>query len=70
MDFIGEAFGEAYRLVTTGDEAVLHAIWVTLLCTTMAVTLAALVAFPLGAWLGIHRRDGRGPLVFLRLLPE
>ena len=65
MDFIGEAFGEAYRLVTAGDEAVLHAIWVTLLCTTTAVTLAALVAFPLGAWLGIHRRDGRGPLVFV-----
>lgn len=65
MDFVGEGFAEAFRLVTTGDGEVLHAVWVTLLCTTTAVTLAALVAFPVGAWLGIHRRDGRGALVFL-----
>ena len=65
MDFIAEGFAEAVRLLTSGDAAVLRAIQVTLLCTTVAVTLAAVVAFPLGAWLGIHRRDGRGALVFL-----
>ena len=65
MDFIAEGFAEAFRLVTRGDPAVLHAIWVTLLCTTVAVALAAIVAFPIGAWLGVHRRDGRGAFVFL-----
>jgi len=65
MDFLSQGFAEAFRLVTTGDGEVLHAIWVTVLCTTTAVTLAALVALPIGAWLGVHRRDGRGGLVFL-----
>ena len=64
MEFIREGFAEAFRLLTTGDAAVLHALWVTVLCTTLAVTLAALVAFPVGAWLGVHRRDGSGLLVF------
>ena len=65
MDFIGEGFAEAWRLVTSGDAEVFHAIYVTLLCTLTAVTLAALVAFPYGAWLGIHRRGGQGIQVFL-----
>lgn len=65
MDFFLEGFLEAFRLVFRGDPAVFHAVWVTVLCTTTAVTLAAVVAFPYGAWLGIHRRDGRGLQVFL-----
>jgi len=65
VEFFLEGFVEAFRLVLRGDSEVLHAVWVTVLCTTTAVTLAAAIAFPYGAWLGIHRRDGRGFQVFL-----
>lgn len=65
MEFLLEGLVEAFRLVTRGDPEVLHAVFVTLLCSTTAVALAAAVAFPLGAWLGVRRRDGRGLLVFL-----
>ena len=65
MEFFLDGFAEAWSLVLRGDSEVLHAVWVTVLCTTTAVTLAAVVAFPYGAWLGVHRRDGRGLQVFL-----
>ncbi len=65
MEFFAEGFVEAFRLIARGDPAVLHAVYVTVLCTVTAVALASLAAFPCGAWLGIHRRDGRGLLVFL-----
>jgi tungstate transport system permease protein len=65
VGFFLEGFSEAFRLVLRGDSEVLHAIWVTALCTTTATTLAAVLAFPYGAWLGICRRDGRGLQVFL-----
>ncbi|MHC4472152.1 MAG: ABC transporter permease [Planctomycetota bacterium] len=65
MEFFLDGIVEAFRLVVRGDTEVLHAVWVTVLCTTTAVTLAAVVAFPYGAWLGVHRRDGRGVQVFL-----
>ena len=65
MDFILEGFRHAWHLVVTGDAEVFHAIFVTLSCSLSAVTLAALVAFPYGAWLGIHRREGQGLQVFL-----
>ncbi len=65
MEFFLDGLAEAWSLVLHGDPEVLHAVWVTVLCTTTAVTLAALVAFPYGAWLGVNRRDGRGFQVFL-----
>jgi tungstate transport system permease protein len=65
LDFFLDGVREAFRLVLRGDAEVLHAVWVTLFCTALATTLAALVAFPVGAWLGVRRRDGRGFLVFL-----
>lgn len=65
MEFFLDGLVEAWRLVLHGDPEVLHAIGVTVLCTSAAVSLAAVVAFPCGAWLGVHRRDGRGLLVFL-----
>jgi tungstate transport system permease protein len=65
VDFLSDSFGEAYRLVTSGDGRLYHAIWVTIFCTTTAVTLAAIAAFPIGAWLGVRRRSGRGAMVFL-----
>lgn len=68
MDFLTQGFAEALDLVVSGDRRVLHAIGVTVLCSTIAVTLAAVLAYPLGTWLGVHRRDGRGALVFLMRL--
>ncbi|MFV1959056.1 MAG: ABC transporter permease [Planctomycetota bacterium] len=65
MDFLVEGLRHAWRLVVTGDRDVIHAVFVTLLCTLSATTLAALLAFPYGAWLGIHRRRGQGLQVFL-----
>ena len=65
MDFLLDGLYEAGRLIGSGDAGILHAIQVTLICSLTAVTLAALVAFPLGAWLGIKRPDGSGQLVFL-----
>jgi tungstate transport system permease protein len=55
MEFIWEGFQEAFRLVVDGDREVFHAAYVSFLCTVTAVTLAALVAIPYGAWLGLHR---------------
>lgn len=65
MDFILEGVAEAWRLIAAGDADVFHAVRVTLLCSFTAVTLAALAAFPLGAWLGMRRPGGGGLLVFL-----
>jgi tungstate transport system permease protein len=65
VGFFLDGLLEAVRLVFRGDAEVFHAIGVTVFCTTTAVTLAAAVAFPYGAWLGLNRRDGRGLQVFL-----
>ena len=65
MDFLLEGIREAWHLVISGDGEVVHAVQVTLLCTFGAVTLAVAVAFPYGAWLGVHRRGGQGLQVFL-----
>ena len=65
MGFFLDGIAEAFRLVLRGEPEVLHAVWVTVLCTTTAVSLAAALALPYGAWLGVHRRDGRGFQVFL-----
>jgi tungstate transport system permease protein len=65
VDFFVEGLVEALRLVARCDPDVFHAVWVTVICTTTATTLAAALAFPYGAWLGVRRRDGRGFQVFL-----
>ncbi len=65
MEFLLEGLLEAWRLVAVGDAHVLHAVWVTLMCTGLAVGLAAAVALPYGAWLGRTRPDGGGLQVFV-----
>jgi len=65
VDFLLDGFVQAWNLVTGGDPEVWHAIWVTAVCTTSAVALAAPLAFLYGTWLGLTRRDGRGLQVFL-----
>jgi tungstate transport system permease protein len=65
LGFLLEGLGEAWRQLLGGDADLYHAIGVSLLCTTSAVVAAAVIAFPYGAWLGIRRRRGEGPQVFL-----
>ena len=65
MDFLWEGLREAVRLVASGDAHVFHAVWVSLLCTLLSVSLASLVAIPYGAWLGLYRPRGARPQVFL-----
>ena len=55
MEFLWEGLREAVRLVAGGDRDTYHAVYVSLLCTLCAVTLAALIAIPYGAWLGLYR---------------
>ncbi|MDJ0522089.1 MAG: ABC transporter permease [Planctomycetota bacterium] len=65
MEFLWEGIQEAFRLVVGGDQQVFHAVGVTLYCTVTAVTLAALVAIPYGAWLGLYRPRGYRLQVFV-----
>lgn len=59
---------EALRMVVRGDPEVLHAVYVSLVCTLTSVTLASLVAMPYGAWLGLYRpRFGRAQVFLLRV---
>ncbi|MHC4959154.1 MAG: ABC transporter permease [Planctomycetota bacterium] len=64
MDFYWEGLKEAVRLVASGDAATFHAMWVSVACTLTAITLAAMVAVPYGAWLGLYRVRAKGAQVF------
>jgi tungstate transport system permease protein len=64
VDLILDAFAEAWRLVVTGDAETFHALWVSVLCCTVAITLAALLAVPYGGWLGLHRPRGHAAQAF------
>ena len=64
MDFLWDGLREAVRLVVAGDAGTFHALWVSLLCTLVSISLAALVAIPYGAWLGVYRPRGHRVQVF------
>jgi tungstate transport system permease protein len=69
MDFLGEGFREAWRLLVERDADVFHALWVSLLCSVVAVVGAGLVALPYGATLGLLRpRTHRAQVFVLRVL--
>lgn len=55
---------EATRLVLSGDAETFHAVWVSLYCTVVSVSLAFLLAVPFGAWLALYRPRGHGFGVF------
>jgi len=65
VDFLWGGAREAVRLLLEGDAATYHATWVSILCTFVAITLAAAVAVPYGAWLGLYRPRGWRVQVFL-----
>lgn len=65
MGFLWEGVQEAVRLLIGGDRAVLHAAYVSVLCTLTSVLMAAVLALPYGAWLALRRPRLAGPQVFL-----
>jgi tungstate transport system permease protein len=65
VGFLWDGVQEAVRLIASGDEAVVDAVFVSVLCTGTAIVLAALVAIPYGAWLGLYRPRATGAQVFL-----
>ena len=68
MEFLWEGVVQAFRLLIEGDRQTLHAIYVSLFCTIIAVTLAACLAVPYGAWLGLHGgRSQRAQVFILRV---
>jgi len=68
VDFLWDGMAEAFRLIASGDEHVLHAVYVSVFCTVCAITAAGLVAVPYGAWLGLYRpRATRLQAFLLRL---
>jgi tungstate transport system permease protein len=68
VDFLWGGAREAVRLLLDGDAATYHATWVSLLCTFLAISLAALAAVPYGAWLGLYRpRAWRAQVFALRV---
>jgi len=65
VEFLWDGVREAFRLLVGGDAATYHAVWVSLLCTLFAITAAAIVAIPYGAWLGLFRPRGWRAQVFI-----
>lgn len=65
MAEIADAFATAWRLIASGDAALLEIVSLSLRVTGGAVLLAALVGLPLGAFLGVARFPGRRVLVAL-----
>ncbi len=65
MEFLWDGLVQAFRLVFGGDRQTLHAVYVSLFCTIISVTLAACLAVPYGAWLGLYRGRGRRAQVFV-----
>ncbi|MHC4135696.1 MAG: ABC transporter permease [Planctomycetota bacterium] len=65
MDFLWDGMVEAVRRVGTFDLDTYHAVWVSLLCTIVSISLAALVAVPYGAWLAVYKPRGHKAQVFV-----
>jgi len=62
-----ESMGDALELVAGGDPELLHAVWASLSCSIIAVTLAAAIAIPYGAWLALYRRQAAVQVTLMRV---
>jgi tungstate transport system permease protein len=65
MNGLGEAFSTAWRLIASGDAALLEIVALSLRVTGAALLLAALLGLPLGALLGVSRFPGRRVIAVL-----
>ena len=59
------SFGEAFRLIFSGDSTLYQIIAVTLRMTLTSSLLALLIGVPIGTWLGSARFRGRKVLVVI-----
>ena len=65
MQDFGAAFGLAFRLISSGDPALLEIIRLSLQVSLTAVVVSCLIGLPLGAALAIARFPGRGAALVL-----
>lgn len=65
MGTFSQALFEATRLIIYGDRHLLEIVLLSLRISLTAVTLAALIALPFGAALGVGRFPGRGGVIVL-----
>ncbi len=65
MGEISQALTIAWRLIASGDAALLEIVALSLRVTGAAVALAALLGLPLGAFLGVTRFPGRRVITVL-----
>ena len=69
MQDFGAAFAEAFRLIFSGDAALMEIVLLSLRVTFTAVLVACLIGLPLGAALAVGRFPGRGVItVFVNAL--
>ncbi len=69
MQDFGAAFAEAFRLIVSGDAALMEIVLLSLRVTFTAVFFACLIGLPLGAALAVGRFPGRGAItVFVNAL--
>ncbi len=62
---VSSAFAAAFRLILGFDPQFLQIVGLSLSVTLTAVSLAALIGLPLGAWLALARFPGRAALIVL-----
>lgn len=62
---IAEAFGQAWRLVLTGDPTLVEIIGLSMQVSLTASVLACLIGLPIGAWVAIARFRGRDAVLIL-----
>jgi tungstate transport system permease protein len=65
MDFFGEGFREAFRLLLVGDADTWHAITLSIWTSLLALACGGALGVPLGTWLGVARPRGGRALVFV-----
>lgn len=63
MQDFAAAVPQAFRLVVGLDPGLLEIVWLSLRVSVTAVIVAALLGFPLGAFLAVSRFPGRGVLI-------
>jgi tungstate transport system permease protein len=63
VNTLGEAVGQALRLVAGADSRLLGIVWLSLRVSLAAVAIAGVVGFPLGATIAVSRFPGRHTLV-------
>jgi tungstate transport system permease protein len=65
MDEFGAAFGDAFRLIVSGDPDLWEIVALSLQVSLSAVLVAAVIGLPLGALLAVYRFPGRQAAIVL-----